>query len=100
MPLYKFKAKDSTGKQIVEKIEAENENVVVEKLTSKGLFVTSIEEFNDSEGLNANINLFQARVPAETISTFFVQLSIMIKSGISLVEALKSLESGERSRKF
>ncbi len=100
MPLYQYNAKDPSGNQIKDKIEADNENIAVEKLTGRGFFITSIEEFKDNNGLNIDLNLFKQRVSAEIISTFFVQLSIMIKSGISLVDALKSLENSETNKRF
>ena len=59
MPLYQYNAKDPSGNQIKDKIEANNENIAVEKLTGRGFFITSIEEFKDNNGLNIDLNLFK-----------------------------------------
>lgn len=101
MAYFKYKAKDIDGKSIDDKIEAADEATAKAMLDSKGYFVTSLEEYTESGPLlDLDLNFFKGRITAETLSTFLIQLSIMIKSGVSLGEALLSLEHGEDNPRF
>lgn len=101
MAFFEYQAKDSEGKIITDRIEAEDQAAAVSILGNKGFLITSIKEIQDnSQVLDADLNIFNRRVTAETISTFLIQLSIMIKCGVSLAEALQSLEHGENNPVF
>ena len=103
MAFFQYQAKDSDGKVIIDKIEAEDQNAALLLLENKGYLVTSINEIIDSQEssiLDIDLNFFNKRISAESIATFLVQLSIMIKSGVNLAEALQSLEHGEENPRF
>ena len=101
MAFYQYQAKDSDGKIITDKIEADNQSSAVNILENKGYIITSIDEVKEEgQVLDTDLNLFNRRVSSETLSTFLIQLSIMIKCGVSLAEALQSLEHGEDNPTF
>ncbi len=101
MAFFEYQAKDSEGKIVTDKIEAQDEAAAISILGNKGFLVTSINEAKeDTQVLEADLNIFNRRVSAESISTFLIQLSIMIKCGVSLAEALQSLEHGETNPTF
>lgn len=101
MALFKYQAKDPEGKIITDNIEAQDQSAAVNALTTKGYLITSIAQAQaQQEGLEADINPFSKRISGETLSTFLIQLSIMIKCGVNLAEALQSLEHGEDNPRF
>lgn len=101
MAFFKYQAKDPEGKIITDNIEAQDQAAAINALTSKGYMITSISEAKaEGETLDTDINPFNRRISGETLSTFLIQLSIMIKCGVNLAEALQSLEHGEENPKF
>ena len=101
MAFFEYQAKDSEGKIITDQIEANDQSSALALLSNKGYLITSInEKKEEAQVLEADLNLFNRRVSAESISTFLIQLSIMIKCGVSLAEALQSLEHGETNPLF
>lgn len=101
MPFYKYQAQSSNGTLVTDRIEANNQSDALAILQDNGLLINSIEEEKEDEStLNSDINIFSRNISAETISTFLVQLSIMVKCGVSLSEALNSLANGEENPRF
>ena len=103
MAYFQYQAKDSDGKEIIDKIEADDQPAAVLSLENKGYLVTSINEISEAESigfLDTDLNFFNKRISTEALATFLIQLSIMIKSGVSLAEALQSLEHSEENPTF
>ena len=101
MPFYQYQAKSPDGKIVSDKIEAADQSAAVNALTTKGFLITSIEEAKENgDVMDVDLNFFNRRISGETISTFLIQLSIMIKCGVNLAEALQSLEHGEDNPRF
>lgn len=98
MAKFTYQAKDADGKLIKGTVESIDEASAVQELSNQGLLVSSLEEVAGG-GLDTEINLFTG-ISAETMSTFLLQLSIMIKCGVNLAEALQSLENGEENVTF
>lgn len=98
MAKFAYQAKNADGKLIKGTVEAMDESSAVHDLGIQGLLVSSLEEVVGG-GLDTEINLFTG-ISAETMSTFLLQLSIMIKCGVNLAEALQSLEHGETNPAF
>lgn len=98
MAKFTYQAKDAEGKQINGTIESADESSAVQELGNQGLLVSSLEEVSGG-GLDTEIKFFTG-VPAETMTTFLLQLSIMIKCGVNLAEALQSIEHGEENVTF
>ena len=103
MAIFQYQGKDPEGKIITNNIEADDEEAAVSILGNKGYLVTSIIELKEGESsniLDTDLNIFNKRISVEAKSTFLIQLSIMIKCGVSLAEALQSLEHGEDNPVF
>ena len=65
MTYFQYQAKDSSGKEIIDKIEAEDQNAALSILEDKGYLVTSITEIDGSESsniLDIDLNIFNKRI--------------------------------------
>lgn len=71
-------------------VEAENQKAAAAAIKEQGLFVLQIGEKKQFLPLNF---LFKDRVPLKDKIIFTKQLSIMVRSGLSLVDALNSLKT-------
>ena len=103
MAIFQYQGKDPEGKIITNNIEADDEEAAVSILGNKGYLITSIIELKEGESsniLDTDLNIFNKGISVEAKSTFLIQLSIMIKCGVSLAEALQSLEHGEDNPVF
>jgi len=90
--IYKYKGIDSTGKKITEKIEAESIEEVKSKLKVKKIIYQTIEE--DSASIFENISFsMKYKVPAKELASLSRELSMYIRSGISIVSALKIVQT-------
>ena len=79
MPFYQYQAKSPDGKIVSDKIEAADQSAAVNALTTKGFLITSIEEAKENgDVMDVDLNFFNRRISGETISTFLIQLSIII----------------------
>jgi type IV pilus assembly protein PilC len=80
LPNYLYKALDSTGKKIKDKIEAPNKETVVSMLRTKNLHVISVEE---EDIFSKDVELFGGSAfSAKDVALFARQFSILLKSGI------------------
>jgi type IV pilus assembly protein PilC len=95
---FTYQAKNAEGKIVRGTVEAADDSAAIRDLGSQGLLVSALEE-SEKNGLDSEIRFFSG-VSAETLSTFLLQLSIMIKCGVNLAEALQSLEHGEENPTF
>lgn len=92
---YQYTVKNSDGKELKGVIDAPSEKDAISLLKEKNFFITKIE--SKQEELSA-LKLFQKKISLKDKILFTKQLAIMIRSGLSILEALKSLseESGEK----
>ncbi len=82
MPLYAYIATDRTGKKVQGFIDAASKSVAYQKVKSRGLFPTRIDQ-DVSRGSKA--------APSESLAYSLLQLAALLKAGIPLDEALDSL---------
>ncbi|MBF0546420.1 MAG: type II secretion system F family protein [Candidatus Riflebacteria bacterium] len=99
MPRFSYQAKDADGKLLTDFIDAVDEGSASTELSNRGLWVVELQEISDKAPLDTEINFFSG-VSASDLNSFLIQLSIMIKCGVSLAEALQSLENGEENSAF
>lgn len=93
---FTYKAKDRQGHQISGDIEASDESGAVTSLREKGYYVSTITPINTKSLMPEIFN----RVSAKDKIVFSQQLGVMIKSGLSLVEALEALKGEQNNKKF
>lgn len=85
---FSYKARTKDGKLQKGSLEASSYKSALFVLEKYGMFVVSIKEKND-EGIFGK-NIFSKKISFKDITIFTRQLSVMLKSAISPVEALKS----------
>jgi type II secretory pathway component PulF len=90
MALYSYEAFSREGKKISGVIDAPSIQALREQLARQGLFPTSIQPAGDkSQGLLKR--LFQGKVKVKDKVLFSKQLSILLKSGVPLLQAIELL---------
>lgn len=82
MPLYAYIATDRTGKKVQGFIDAGSKPVAYQKVKSRGLFPTRIDE---------DVSRASKAVAGESLAYSLLQLSALLRAGIPLDEALDSL---------
>ncbi|MFT5659641.1 MAG: type IV pilus assembly protein PilC [Sulfurimonas sp.] len=90
--IFKYKGIDSTGKTVKEKLEAISLEEAKSKIKAKNIIYQSIEE--DSASLFDNIDFTRKyKISAKELSALSRELSMYIRSGITIVSALKIIQS-------
>lgn len=87
---FTYKAKNSQGKKTGGTVEAESQKAAIALLREQGLFVLKIGEKGHRFLLDF---LSKDHVPLKDKIIFTKQLSIMVRSGLSLIDALHSLKT-------
>lgn len=116
MALFRYEAVDSKGRVLRGAMNARSESEVADNLTSKGYGVRFIQSTNprqSSSSHQASASSQSRRtaptsvpisvrsvVPLASLAAFFRQLSILLKSGISVHQALSDITATSRQRKL
>lgn len=90
MALFRYKVRDKDNQVIDGKLEATTEKQAAEVLRSKGYWVTSLSK--NEEGFLFGLNKFKKPKEDEMVD-FTRQLSTMIDSGLTLIDALRILKN-------
>lgn len=87
MAAYSYKGISKTGKEVKGVREAVNRQALTSELLSEGIFVSSISDMREKQPFFAKLQeMFAKKL---NLSDTFFQLSLLLRSGIPLVEALK-----------
>lgn len=104
MPLFKFIAKDQTGKKVAGEVEAVDENALVRILQKESLIpieVKSKEATKSGEIFKkSGLARFGGGVPGGEIVNFTRQLSTMVSAGLPLTDALVIMQKQTRNHNF
>jgi general secretion pathway protein F len=92
MPLYEYKALDSSGKKRKGLIEAQNERDAKETLREQGVLVSSLQI---KTGGSSRENL-----RGESLLGFTLQLSQLVSAGVPLYQSLLAIEEQYRKEPF
>ena len=96
--IFKYKGIDATGKRIKDKIEALSLEEAKSKLKSKNIIYQDITE--ESKSIFESFQFFTKRkISAQELSSLSRELATYIRSGISIVSALKVLQTHYESDK-
>src|SRR3989344_5724428 len=88
MSLYKFIAKDSSGKNVTGEVEAFDEKALVATLRSESLIPINIKERGTGRfKFTTSLPKFGGSVSYSEIVSFTRQLSTMISAGLPILEA-------------
>ncbi|MBF0410262.1 MAG: type II secretion system F family protein [Candidatus Riflebacteria bacterium] len=96
---FQYKARKPDGTEIQDVVEAADEREAVRLLSSQGVLVTRVSRGSSGLSLNTEIRAL-TWIPSAVYNAFLIQLSMFIRSGVPLAEALASLEGGETHRSF
>lgn len=97
MPKYAYEALDKGGKKVKGEIEANSEEVIVERLRGMGFYPTNVKRKKMSTGrmdlatLPILRNVLQ-RVNSKRLTTFSRQFATLIGAGLPLLRSLRILE--------
>jgi type IV pilus assembly protein PilC len=94
---YIYRARDGEGKIVKGEIEAADETGAVSSLRENGLFISAINPKTESK---FDKFAFFNKTSLKDKIIFTQQLGIMIKSGLSVVEAMKALAEETTNKKF
>lgn len=92
MALYFYKALSREGKKISGQLDAASLESVRSQLSAKGLFPIEIKSQSQAPSSFAFVkSLFETQVSAKDLIFFTKQLSVLLKSGVPLLQALELL---------
>jgi type II secretory pathway component PulF len=101
--LFYYKGLDANGKTISSRIEAESKEIAVEKIKNIGIYIENIKEINE-QGFVSNIRDFfhhrYNKMPISFLSAMSKELSIYLKSGMNLTQALTLLKDQQENAKM
>lgn len=97
METYSYKARDEEGKQIEGKIEAKNEASAISLLQDQKLFITSLSKTATIKTLGG-IGGFFKKVPLKERVMFTTQMAVMVKSGLPILEAVKTIHAQTQNK--
>jgi type IV pilus assembly protein PilC len=105
VPRFHYLAKDSSGKNIAEDIEAFDKASLIQQLQQKGYFILSVEEHgtlaNEIEEKPEEPRKFtHNNIKLMDLLNFANQLATMLDSGITILRALEVITDQVESKKF
>jgi len=96
--IFKYKGIDEFGKKVSDKIEATNLSEAKGKLKAKSIITQTIKE--ESPSVFANINFTRKyKIPPKELASLSRELSMYIRSGITIVSAIKIVQTHYDSNK-
>lgn len=94
MPTFIYSGVNKDGKKVKGVLEGDTKNSAVSKLMAEGILVSEIRSVKDKKNFLNSFNFFSGK---NAVPDIFFQLSLLLKSGITLVHALKVM-SGSSGR--
>jgi type IV pilus assembly protein PilC len=99
MAVFRYSAKDNTGRVISGVIEADNDAMVVDRLRDMGFFIMNLERTVERGDVFQSLQgLFG--IGLKDLAIFSRQFATMINSGLSLVRTLSILEQQSSNRRL
>lgn len=99
MPTYQFEARDATGQEFRDVIEAANEDEALSTIRQMGYFVTKITVKRAAKAVRAGKRRKTFAIGgggSKVITTFTRQLSILQDAGLPILRSLKILEGNAK----
>ena len=96
MPAYSYKGLSKTGKDVKGVREAVSKQALTNELLGEGIFVSTIQESGTKSSSYAKLQeIFAKKL---NLSDTFFQLSLLLRSGIPLVEAVKIVAKSTKEK--
>jgi len=96
--IFKYKGIDSNGKKVSDKLEALTLSEAKSKIKAKKIIYQTIEEESPSFFENIDFSM-KYKIPAKELASLSRELSMYIRSGISIVSALKIVQTHYENNK-
>lgn len=96
MPTFHYEALDKTGKKIKNTVDSASKNALLNELKTSGIFPYSVTEIGESKKKFKIPFRFGRSI---SVADIFFQLSMLIKSSIPLVEALRIVAQNIKKQK-
>jgi len=87
---FKYQARTKSGEVKTGTVEAANREVALDIIQKYGLFATFLENIAEEKAISKRIDFFN-KVSQKDVVVFMRQLAIMLKAGVTPVEALNTL---------
>ncbi|MBI5038084.1 MAG: type II secretion system F family protein [Candidatus Kerfeldbacteria bacterium] len=102
MAEYQYTARTPEGKLVKDRMRAKSTDALADDLKNKGLILTQAKEMRPGGGTNFFQSMMNSMSGVPIVDKiFFTQnLSIMVKTGFSLSQALKTLSAQTSNKKF
>lgn len=100
MAIYKYKGRKETGEVIEGVLEAPDEAGVMQRASELGYFISSISQERTSPYFQEDILIRFIRIRKTDISQFARQLSTMLRSGLTVLQAFDVLIEQSENKKF
>ncbi len=99
MAVFRYSAKDNTGRLISGVIEADTDAIVVDRLRDMGFFITNLERTVERTDVFQSLQgLFG--IGLKDLAIFSRQFATMVSSGLSLVRTLSILEQQTTNKRL
>jgi type IV pilus assembly protein PilC len=97
MQTFNYKARDEEGKLVEGKIESNDEASAISLLQDQKLFITSLAKTTNIKTFSGLSGFFN-KVPLKEKIMFTTQMAVMIKSGLPILEAVKTIENQTQNK--
>mgnify|MGYP000167294232 CR=1 FL=1 len=91
MTLFNYTARDRSGQQVNDVVDSSSRDVAIMQLRGDGLLVLQINELKQkSDEKSYSLNPFDYRsIRSQDVENAFHQIAVMLRSGVSLLDALE-----------
>ncbi len=97
---YSYTAKNISGSELSGQLQAKGRNEVVAALKQKGLFLLKVEPQNRFSAIFASGSQMGGRVSIKEKAIFTHQLATLLKAGMKLTSALKTLSKQSKNKQL
>ncbi len=98
MPMFQYKAKTRAGELVSGSLAAGDRRAALAELTKLGFFPLAVDSAEADQLAQDKANRYRNRVKSRDVLMFTQQLSSLLKSGMSLSQALGTLERRSQKR--
>ncbi len=99
MAVFRYSAKDNTGRMIAGVIEADNDAMVVDRLRDMGFFITNLERTVERTDVLQSVQGWFG-IGLKDLAIFSRQFATMVNSGLSLVRTMTILEQQSSNKRL
>ncbi|MGH2372545.1 MAG: type II secretion system F family protein [bacterium] len=99
MAVFRYSAKDNTGRMIGGVIEADSDAMVVDRLRDMGFFITNLERTIERTDILQSVQGWMG-IGLKDLAIFSRQFATMVNAGLSLVRTMSILEQQSSNKRL